>query len=226
MGKLSHWQIISKTLHSIMTFISTFLKKNRPPLLSLLGGMLYSSGFPLFIGGSFFLGPIIGFFLFNYALFLEEKNFRKQLLIAFMFSLGFYLLGFYWIPHTLKEFGGLFFPINQLLGLLFSLVIIPQVYVYTIIQRKWKNPVLLSICYVILEEFIPQQFPAHIGHSFASLAPNFPLKLAPLFGAPVYSFLTALIALSILEHVRTKKTPALHYALFFLMIILNFTLKA
>ena len=128
-------------------------------------------------------------------LFLEEKNFRKQLLIAFMFSLGFYLLGFYWIPHTLKEFGGLFFPINQLLGLLFSLVIIPQVYVYTIIQRKWKNPVLLSICYVILEEFIPQQFPAHIGHSFASLAPNFPLKLAPLFGAPVYSFLTALIAL-------------------------------
>ena len=205
-------------------------KNYHPFLLSLLGGALYASGFPLEFGRSFFLGPMIGFFLFNYALFQERQkegpNLQKQMLVALAFSLGFYLMGFYWIPHTLNEFGGLSFPINQLLGLIFSLVIIPQVYIYTAIQRKIAHPALLAIIYVILEELTPQQFPAHLGHSFLSLAPQFPLRLAPIFGAPVYSFLTAFIGLSFLEHIKTKKIPKISYMLFLLLIVLNFTLPA
>lgn len=205
-------------------------KHYHPFLLSLIGGMLYASGFPLKIGHSFFLGPVIGFFLFNYAL-LQERlkdgpNLKKQMLVALAFSLGFYLLGFYWIPQTLKEFGGLNFPMNQLLGIIFSLVIIPQVYIYTAIQRKMDNRVLLSITYVLLEEFTPQQFPAHLGHSFLSLAPNLPLKLAPIFGAPVYSFLTAYIGLSAISHIKTKKAPIRSYSLLGLMLLLNFVLPA
>jgi apolipoprotein N-acyltransferase len=205
-------------------------KHYHPFLLSLAGGALYASGFPLEFIHSFFLGPIIGFFLFNYALLLERRkdgpSLKKQMLVALAFSLGFYLLGFYWIPHTLKEFGDLNFPINHILGIIFSLVIIPQVYIYTAIQRKISNPVLLAIIYVLLEEFTPQQFPAHIGHSFLALAPSLPMRLAPLFGAPVYSFLTAFIGLSVIKHIKTKKIPALSYSLFGIMILLNFILPA
>lgn len=212
-----------------MAFKQNF-KHYHPFLLSLTGGMLYAAGFPTVYGYSFFLGPIFGFFLFNYALLLERlkegPSLKKQMLVALAFSLGFYLFGFYWIPHTLKEFGELNFPINQILGLVFSLVIIPQVYIYTAIQRKISHPALLAIIYVLLEKFTPQQFPAHLGHSFLSLAPKFPLRLAPLFGAPVYSFLTAFIALTVIKHISTKKMPVLSYSLFCLMMILNFILPA
>lgn len=223
--KLSHWQLIQKNLLSIM---KSYLKnlQIKTTILSVLGGMLYASGFPLIIGHSFFLGPILGFFLLNYSLMKAEHSFKKQILLGFAFSFGFYALGFYWIPQTLNEFGGLTFPLNQVLGLIFSLVIIPQVYLFTTIQRKYQNIVFLSIVYVLLEEFTPQQFPAHLGHSFLSLAPEFPLRLAPIFGAPVYSFLTAFIALSMVSHLKTKKAPVLNYALFALMMILNFTLPA
>lgn len=198
----------------------------KPLIFSFIGGMLYASGFPLEIGHSFFAGPIMGFFLFNLGLFKAEHSLKKQMLVALAFSFGFYLLGFYWIPQTLKEFGDLNFPMNQMLGLIFSLVIIPQVYIYTAIQRKYQNAVLLSIAYVLLEEFIPQQFPAHLGHSFLSLAPELPLKLAPLFGAPVYSFLTAYIALSAVSHIKSKKIPWVSYGLISLMALMNFVLPA
>lgn len=206
-------------------FLKFSLKQYRFLLLPLVGGLFYASGFPNFSGHSFFLGSLVGFFLFNYALFKEEQL-NKQMFIALAYSIGFYLLGFYWIPNTLKEFGGLTFPLNNLLGLIFSLVIIPQVYIYTAFFRKIKNPALLALLYVLLEEFIPQQFPAHIGHSFLSIAPRFPLKLAPLFGASVYSFLSAFLVLTVIEHIKTKRWPKLSYALVFLMVLLNFTLPS
>lgn len=221
--KLSHWQIIQKKLLSIMRSYLNFMTL-KPLLLSLLGGMLYASGFPLIIGHSFFAGPILGFFLFNYGLFKAEHSLKKQMAVALAFSFGFYILGFYWIPYTLMEFGGLTFPVNHLLGLIFSLVIIPQVYIYTAIQRKYQNTIFLSIAYVLLEEFVPQQFPAHLGHSFLSLAPEFPLKLAPVFGAPIYSFFTVFLALSALNHIRNKKAPLVSYALIVVIIVLNFIL--
>ncbi len=198
----------------------------KPLIYSLLGGMLYASGFPMIIGHSFFAGPILAFLLFNYALSNKEDSIKKHLLLAMFFSLGFYLLGFYWIPYTLMEFGGLFFPFNHLLGFVFSLVIIPQIYIYTLIQRKYKNIIFLSISYVLLEEFIPQQFPAHLGHSIISLTPEIPLRLAPFFGASVYSFLAIFIALTVLNHLKNKKRPYISYGLIALMILLNFILPA
>lgn len=207
---------------------NSYFNSFHPFLLSLIGGIFYASGFPLEIGHSFFLGPLIGFFLFNYVLWEERlkegRNLKKQMLLALCFSIGFYLLGFYWIPQTLKEFGGLFFPMNQILGIIFSLIIIPQVYIYTAIQRKINHPALLAITYVLLEEFVPQQFPAHLGHSFLSLTPYFPLRLTSLFGAPVYSFFTAYLALSLLNHFKTKKIPIISYVLLGILALLNFIL--
>ncbi len=204
-----------------MRFYS-FISKYQLLLLSFIGGVLYACGFPMFNGSTFFLGPLIGFTLLNFALQKEAISLREQLSMALAYSLGFYLFGFYWIPHTLLEFGGLVFPFNFLLGLVFSIFIIPQIYVFTLIQRKIKNLPLLALLFVLSEEMIPQQFPAHIGHSFMSLAPILPLKLAPIFGAAAYSFITAYLSLAFVSHFRNKKVPLLSYTLVALMIIFNF----
>ena len=159
--------------------------------------------------------PIMVFTLFCYAL-SQTDQIKKKLVYGLSYSVGFYAMGFYWIPHLLKEFGGLFFPFNFILGLVFALIIIPQVYVFSFIHGKFKSSIGLALVYVLLEQFIPQQFPAHIGHSFMSLAPMVHLVFAPLLGAAFYSFLTALLGLSIVEHYGTKKAPLLNYS--FLMI--------
>jgi apolipoprotein N-acyltransferase len=197
-----------------------FNQKYLSLIVCLLAGMLYALGFPMFNGSSIFVAPIFGFALFNWAL-DKEANLKKQFLLSFMYSLGFYLLGFYWIPHTLKEFGGLFFPVNQLLGLIFSLVIIPQVYFYVILKRFIKHPLFLAVGYVLLERFIPQQFPAHLGHSFLSLAPMVKLVFAPWAGAAFYSFFSAFIALTFLQHATTKVKPKLYYAFIVVILIIH-----
>lgn len=197
-----------------------FFRKNLSYILSLLAGALYASGFPLYNGSSFFLGPILGFAIFNWAL-DSVRTLKKQLLLAFIYSLGFYLMGFYWIPHLLKEFGGLFFPFNFLLGLIFSFVIIPQMYFYVLIKRKIKNILLLSFLFILLEQLIPQLFPAHLGHSFLSLVPSVRLIFAPIAGALFYSFLAALTSLSITEHFKTKKKPLFNYCVIVLIVIVH-----
>lgn len=197
-----------------------YLTKYRTIIVCLVAGMLYALGFPLFNGSSLFIAPIAGFALFNWAL-DQETSLKKQFLLSLAYSLGFYLLGFYWIPHTLMEFGGLFFPINQLLGLVFSFVIIPQVYCYVVLKSKIKHPLFLAVGYVLLEQFIPQQFPAHLGHSFLSLAPTVKLVFAPWAGAAFYSFLTAIAALALVEHYKTKKKPVIYYSFIAIVALLH-----
>lgn len=187
-----------------------FNRKYLSLIICLLAGMLYALGFPTFFGASVFVAPIIGFALFNWAL-DQETSLKKQFILSLAYSLGFYLFGFYWIPHTLMEFGGLFFPVNQLLGLLFSFVIIPQVYCYVVLKKYIKHPIFLAIGYVLLERFVPQQFPAHLGHPFLSLAPTVKLVFAPWAGAAFYSFLTAFIALTLVQHKTSGVKPKLYY---------------
>lgn len=201
------------------------ISQNFSLILALSGGSCYALGFPMHGGFSLFFAPIIGFFLFNFAL-DKELSLRRQLLVSVFYSLGFYLAGFYWIPFTLKEFGGLNPPFNYLLGLLFSFVIIPQVYVFVAFKRKIKHPVVLALAYVLLERFVPQQFPAHLGHSFASLTPAIHLYFASVFGAAFYSFFSALMALSAIEIIRTKKIqtiPAVFLAVAILLHLPFFT---
>lgn len=189
-------------------------------IVCLLAGMLYALGFPTFFGTSVFIAPIIGFAVFNWAL-DQSTSLKQQFILSSAYSLGFYLFGFYWIPHTLMEFGGLFFPLNQLLGLLFSFVIIPQVYCYVVLKKYIKHPILLAAGYVLLERFVPQQFPAHLGHPFLSIAPTIKLVFAPWAGAPFYSFFAAFIALTLVQHKTTQQKPKLYYALIVVIIFLH-----
>lgn len=197
-----------------------FNPKYRSLIVCLLAGMLYALGFPTFFGTSVFIAPIIGFALFNWAL-DQETSLKKQFLLSFVYSLGFYIFGFYWIPHTLMEFGGLFFPINQMLGLLFSFVIIPQVYCYVVLKKYFKHPIFLAIGYVLLERFVPQQFPAHLGHPFLSLTPIVNLVFAPWAGAAFYSFLTAFVALTLVQHKTSGKKPVLYYSFIAVIVFLH-----
>lgn len=191
------------------------IKKYMPFFYSLLGGALYASGFPMANGHSFILGPLLGFILLNIALY-RFTSLKQQLLIALLYSLGFYLFGFYWIPHLLQEFGGLTPPFNFLLGIFFSLLIIPQVYFYVLIRRKLNSLFGLAFAYTLLEMIIPQQFPAHLGHTFISLVPTFQLNLAPIFGAPIFSFITALLALALITRAYW------HIALVVIVLVINF----
>jgi apolipoprotein N-acyltransferase len=197
-----------------------FLIKFKYVFVSLFAGMFYALGFPTYNGHSLFLAPLLGFTLLNWCL-DHVQTLKHKLLISLFYSMGFYLLGFYWIPHLLIEFGGIPLPLNWLLGMLFSLVIIPQVYLYTLVKEKIKEPLYLAIIYVLLERFVPQQFPAHLGHSFLSLAPNFKLVLAPIFGAGIYTFFTAFTALSIVNFLKNKKMSRYNFAIIFLLIAIH-----
>ncbi|NOT79744.1 MAG: apolipoprotein N-acyltransferase [Bacteriovoracaceae bacterium] len=193
-------------------------KKYRNNFFSLIGGALYALGFPLFNGSSIVIAPIVGFTLLNWVL-DQENSLKKKMYLALNYSLGFYLMGFYWIPHLLKEFGGLFFPLNFLLGLLFSLVIIPHVYFFVWIKTKINSLIVLSLIYVALEQLIPQQFPAHLGHSFLFLTPAIKLVFAPLAGALFYSFFACFLSLTIVRHIQLRQKPIFNYSIIALIIL-------
>lgn len=174
--------------------------------VSFLGGMLYASSFPFSNGQFFYLGSILGFMLLILALNHSLKK-REFILSAAFFNLGFGVLGFYWIAHTLKEFGGLSFPTNHLLAFVFNFLLAPQVYLFALIWFLTKKksfslghhfaPLFFAFIYTVLEIFTPQQFPAHLGHTLLELGKFQGLKLTPIFGAGLYSFLIAWLALEL-----------------------------
>lgn len=174
--------------------------------VSLFGGMLYASSFPFSNGQFFYLGSTLGFMLFILALNHSQKK-REFFLSGAFFNLGFGILGFYWIAHTLKEFGGLPFPQNQILALVFNFLLAPQVYLFALIWYLVKKksfslghhfaPLFFALIYTLLEVFTPQQFPAHLGHTLLEIGKFGGLKLTPIFGAGVYSFLIAWISLEL-----------------------------
>lgn len=181
-------------------------------LLSFISGALYALAFPLFNGMTLWIAPLLvitSFFLFNLCL-EKHLSLKFQLIIGLLYSLGFYSVGFYWIPHLLNEFGGLIFPFNVSLGLLFSLIIIPQVYLYIYIKRKYDQLYFLAFLYTLLEIYIPQEFPAHLGHSFLALSPISKLPMANIFGSGFYTFIVTSWGLYFLQ-VLIKKTKRIPY---------------
>ncbi len=175
-------------------------------ITALLGGFLYATSFPNSNGEYFYLGSTIGFVAF--VLSLNNAIKRREFLIASMsFNLGFGALGFYWIAHTLKEFGGMNPPINHLAALFFNFLLAPQIYIFAICWFLLKKrgftlghhlaPLLFAFLYVWLEILTPQQFPAHLGHTLLNLQRYGALNLASTFSASFYSFLIAWFALEL-----------------------------
>lgn len=196
------------------------MKKAWIYLLPIIAGVFYATGFPMFGGITFILGPIIGFLFLNISL-DHCQSLKQKLLISWLYSLGFYSFGYYWIPSLLKEFGDIYPPFNYILGLIFSFILLPQVYIYAIFKERFKGLFALALFYTLLEFFIPQQFPSHIGHPFMALRPTLALNFASIFGASFYSFLVAVLSLSIAQHLKTKKTPQFYYLFSILILIFS-----
>ena len=175
-------------------------------LLSLIAGLLYASAFPIIFSPSFPPGALIGIFIFlkNLSTFSTCKHppdhhpLRHDLMHLLAFSLGHCIFGFYWLAHTMEVFGSLSPIVSHLLGLLFSLIILPQYLVFIlamhlitkVIDRRESSffPLLIAFFLTILEYYTPQQFPAHLGHPWLHLHPYLPF--APIGGAPFYSFIS------------------------------------
>ncbi|MCR9205450.1 MAG: apolipoprotein N-acyltransferase [Halobacteriovoraceae bacterium] len=191
-------------------------------LIPLLGGVLYPFGFPMKSFPGFFAISILGFFLYVFSL---ERNLeqnlglKKAILGLLCYSLGYALVGYYWIPFTLNEFGNIPFPINILLGALFSLIIVPQLLFFVILLNYLnKKPtikslvasypksraILLAFTLVVFENYIPQQFPGHLGHSWLRLAPY--LGLSTTFGVGIFSFMSYWLIWDSLRWFKYKKT--------------------
>ncbi len=214
-----------------------------------IGGLLYSMGFPM-NGLPYFMGySFIGILFLFISLSLPypkenhqaedpyKRGLLKKLITGLLFCLGHCLSGYYWIPYTLNEFGQIPFPLNTLLGMLFSLIIMPQVLIFIIILHFWgklniksskiaghvhTRNVILALIFVLLDRFIPQQFPAHIGHTWLQLAPNLPL--APIFGVPAFSFMSYWFILSLTSFWRVQKWDYLGIFCFVTFLIINLTI--
>ncbi|EQC50115.1 apolipoprotein N-acyltransferase [Bacteriovorax sp. BSW11_IV] len=185
-----------------------------------IGGLLYASAFPIKGLPSFPLGSILGLAMLFYYFSLNYNETKKislknEIVSFLLFSLGYNLFGYYWIPELLKVFGGLFFPVNYILGALFTLIITPHIFAFIVIKyfarKKLFNTsftmVLLTALFVLLEYFVPQQFPAHAGHPFLWFAPY--IGISKFLGAPYYSFISVFLALTIVRSLKTKKADVL-----------------
>lgn len=202
-----------------------YLIKNS--LLPFFAGFIYALGFPLTWTPSLFIFPLLGMALFLKSFSLtnnqiKEYSFKRELLCFFSYSFAIFFFGYYWIPYTLAEFGSIPFPVNYLLGSLFSAIVIPQYLVLLIAYYFWNkyfkdhsptflkgklslslNNCLLAFLITTFEYYTPQQFPAHIGHSWIQLAPY--LGLTPIFGVAIFSFASYWISLSLLNFFTSKK---------------------
>ncbi len=102
-------------------------------LLSFIAGSLYALAYPSFLGNGWL--PLIFIALPLFLWKLEKANLKLTLGIIFTFNLGLNSAGYYWIPHTLREFGQLPYIISVLLGLLFSFILQPHWWIYAV----WKK---------------------------------------------------------------------------------------
>ncbi len=206
--------------------------------LSIISGIFYSLGFPSSFFPSSMLFSHLGVFLFFFIVAKTSDclTVAKILILTLIFSMAHNFMGFYWIAYTLEIFGGLKFPWNNLLSTLFSFIVIPYYFLLAIIifyrreitqkfsLRNNSFPLFLSSIAVILENYFPQQFPAHLGHTWMHLSPY--LGLAPIGGAPLFSFVSYYLIFSLIDFCLTKNKknillPLLTFIVFLFLNISN-----
>lgn len=215
--------------------------------LCTMGGLLYALGYPTkFATNGIFPLSIIGTFLLiktfhNYA-FEKKLSLSETIWGYLLFCFTTNLFGFYWISYTLKEFGNILAPMNYIVSTLYSLVIFPQftaLLIILIIYKRFREiyltehyyspikltpstTIILAAVATLMEYLIPQQFPAHVGHSWMSTLPY--LGLGPIFGVSIFSFMSYWLIYSIIYFFNTKKLNILFSISFIIFLGLNISL--
>lgn len=168
-------------------------------VLSFLTGVLYAFAHPNFLGEGFLpLSPFA--FIILIAALEKASTTKARLLMVLCHQVGFQITGFYWVPATLEEFGGLPPGVSHLLGLFLSPVLNPALWGLVLWQQwrsripgqlSWNLPLRTFVPAVLmtaLEILIPQQFPVYAGHVWMHVSTW--LSLASIGGVALYSFFT------------------------------------
>ncbi len=185
-------------------------------LLAPLSGAIYAFAFPNFLFEGFaLLSPLA---LILMAMVLENiPTTRKRILAVLLHQTGFNLTGFYWVPATLQEFGGLPPALAQFIALFLALVLNPQwwgwlvwmhyrahipgVAQWTVGMHAFFGAVILTL----VETILPQQFPVFAGHVWMHF--HTWLNFAPYGGVIAYSFFTWWLVLGFLP-LALRRPPA------------------
>jgi apolipoprotein N-acyltransferase len=202
------------------------MKKNLlNALVVFLAGCSYALSYPSFLGDGVFVLLFPGLIAFLWK--LNTASFRASLALIFFYNLGLNVTGYYWIPHTLREFGQLSYPVSILVGAVFGIILQPHWWVYAVWKKFFPQLdssrtsflMLNSLILTLMERFVPQQFPSYVGSPWLHLAPY--LGLAPYFGVAVFSFITYWLSFEIIEQLQSKKLKPYVGVIFFLFFGIN-----
>lgn len=195
-------------------------------LLAFMAGGLYALTYPAtwMPGWMPFLFIAVPLFLW---LLDQAKNFKRSLLIILFYNMGLNAVGFYWIPHTLREFGQLPWIVSILLGVLFSLILQPHWWLYALWKNfrpdwNWKSEkgvLLTALLITLLERYFPQQFPIFAGSPWLHMSPY--LGTVPWVGVATLSFMTYWISQEIVTQVELQKFRPQVFIVFTLFIAIN-----
>ena len=177
-------------------------------IVTFIAGGIYALAYPSFFGTGWLPLTFIAIPIFIWQ--LEKTSFKSSLIVILGFNLGLDVLGYYWIPHTLREFGQLPYLVSVLLGLAFCLILQPHWWLYAVWKKfrpqgSWgsENKIILTaLIMTLLERFVNQQFPSYVGSPWLHLAPF--LGLAPYFGVSLFSFMTYWISLEVVAQLKVK----------------------
>ena len=141
---------------------------------------------------------------------------HPTLLRIALFSLGYCCFAQYWVAHTLQEFGGIPFHWSILLTGAYSLITLPQYFVFVLLLRllrpyptpSWlqhpsRKNILIALTLTSIEYYCPQLFPHHFGYHWLQITPQ--LGLAPIGGVPLFSFFSFWIALGLIHWYRNRQ---------------------
>lgn len=178
--------------------------------LTLGAGGLYALCYPSFLGPGWLplLFIALPFFLWRLEV---APTVKSTILHVLAYNLGLNLVGYYWIPHTLREFGQLPWIVSLLLGTLFTLILQPHWWLYVLWKKfrpdfQWyseRGILITAFVMTIFERYFPQQFPSYVGSPWLHLAPY--LGLAPILGVVAFSFMTYWVALESFTQLALKK---------------------
>ena len=178
--------------------------------LTTISGGLYALCYPSIFGDGWLPLLFIALPFFLWRLDVAPTT-KSTLLHILSFNLGLNLVGYYWIPHTLREFGQLPWIVSVILGALFSFILQPHWWLYAIWKKfrpefQWyseKGILVTAFIMTIMERYFPQQFPSYVGSPWLNLAPY--LGLAPILGVVAFSFMTYWVSLEAFTQLALKK---------------------
>ncbi len=179
-------------------------------LLAFIAGGLYALTYPATWMPGWF--PLLFISLPLFLWLLERATSMKRMLLTILFyNIGLNVVGFYWVPHTLREFGQLPWIISVILGLLFSLILQPHWWLYALWKKfrpdmNWhseKGVILTALIMTLLERYIPQQFPTYVGSPWLHLAPY--VGTVPFLGVVTLSFMTFWLCQEVVTQIEMRK---------------------